>query len=60
MYLTSFSGSELIGLASSFAILIGENKPEDELVLLATFATALADNFAILAAAKAFDNKNSY
>ena len=51
-------GSELIGLASSFALLIGENKSSEELGILAAFTTSLADNLAILATTKAIQEQN--
>ena len=42
-----FSGCNLIGLASSLAIAVGEDIDADELALFAAFFTAFADNFLI-------------
>ena len=49
MNLSNLSGSNLIGLASSLAILISQNLTTDEIGLLAAFFTALGDNLALLA-----------
>ena len=46
------SGCNLIGLAASLAILIGEQFDEDELNTLASFFSALGDNLALLASCK--------
>ena len=46
------SGYNLIGLASSLAILIGEQFDEDDLNVLAAFFTALGDNIAIITITK--------
>lgn len=53
MCLDDLSSCELIGLASSLAILIGENLNASESATLAAFLTALADNLAIIATVKA-------
>lgn len=46
------SGANLIGLASSLAILISEQFDADELNILASFFSALGDNLGIIAACK--------
>lgn len=43
------SGSELVALASIFSIYISQGLSTDELATLASFFSALGDNFAILA-----------
>ncbi len=45
----NLSSSNLIGLSSSLAILIGEELSIDELSVLAAFFTSFADNLAIIA-----------
>ena len=45
----NLSSSNLIGLSSSLAILIGEELSIDELSDLAAFFTSFADNLAIIA-----------
>lgn len=52
-----FSSCNLIGLASSLAISIGEEMDADELAVLAAFFTAFADNLAIIAAKKSLEEK---
>ena len=54
MNISNLSGSNLIAIASSLAILISQDLSADEIGVLAAFFTALADNLAILAI-----NKNS-
>ncbi len=49
MNLSNLSGSNLIGLASSMAILISQDLTTDEIGLLSAFFTALGDNLALLA-----------
>ena len=49
MCLNDLSDPNLVGLASSLAILIGESLSNDEIATFATFFTALGDNLAILA-----------
>lgn len=49
MNISNLSGSNLIALASSLAILISQNLSADEIGVLAAFFTALGDNLAILA-----------
>ena len=46
------SGCNLIGLASSLAIIISKDFNSDDLAILAAFITALGDNLALLAATK--------
>lgn len=46
------SGYNLIALASSLAILIGEQFDTDDLNVLAAFFSALGDNIAIIAATR--------
>ena len=50
MNLSNLSGSNLIGLASSLAILISQDLTTDEIGLLAACFTALGDNLALLIA----------
>ena len=58
MNLSSLSGSNLIALASSLAILISQDLTTDEIGLLAAFFTALGDNLA-LSIASPFPQKDS-
>ena len=53
MCFSDFSSCNLIGLASSLAIAIGEDLTSDEAAVLAAFFTAFADNLAIIATTKA-------
>ena len=46
------SGYNLVGLASSLAILISKDFNSEDLAILATFITVLGDNLALLAATK--------
>ena len=57
MCFSDFSSCNLIGLASSLAISIGEDMDADELDVLAAFFTAFADNLAIIAAKKSMEEK---
>ena len=57
MCFSDFSSCNLIGLASSLAIDIGEDIDADELAVLAAFFTAFADNLAIIAAKKSLEGK---
>lgn len=57
MCFSDFSSCNLIGLASSLAIAIGEDIEADELAVLAAFFTAFADNLAIIAAKKSLEEK---
>ena len=60
MGFSNLSSCELIGLASSLAIAIGENLSADGVASLAAFTTALGDNLAIIATQKSqnLDNAN--
>lgn len=60
MGFSNLSSCELIGLASSLAIAIGENLSADDVASLAAFTTALGDNLAIIATQKSqnLDNTN--
>lgn len=60
MGFSNLSSCELIGLASSLAIAIGENLSADDVASLASFTTALGDNLAIIATQKSqnLDNAN--
>ncbi len=55
MCFSDFSSCNLIGLASSLAISIGEDMDADELAVLAAFFTAFADNLAIIATKKSLE-----
>lgn len=48
MYLSDFSNSELVLLASSLALAFSNNFDKEDLLILAAFFTALGDNLAIL------------
>jgi hypothetical protein len=56
MCLSDLSSCELVGLASSVAILIGNNVTSDEASLLSSFFNALGDNLAIISST--LDNTN--
>lgn len=60
MGFSNLSSCELIGLASSLAIAIGENLSADDVASLAAFTTTLGDNLAIIATQKSqnLDNAN--
>lgn len=61
MCFSDLSSCNLIGLASSLAIAVGEDLSADEVSILAAFFTAFGDNLAIIAARKSIDeaeNKN--
>ena len=60
MGFSNLSSCELIGLASSLAIAIGENLSADDVASVAAFTTALGDNLAIIATQKSqnLDNAN--
>ena len=47
MNLSNLSGSNLIALASSLAILISQDLTSDEIASLAAFFSALGDNLAL-------------
>lgn len=48
MNLSNLSGSNLIALASSLAVLISQELTTDEIGLLSAFFTALGDNLALI------------
>lgn len=56
MCFSDLSGCNLIGLASSVAIAIGENLTLEEVTTLAAFITAVGDNLAIIATQKALED----
>lgn len=58
MCFSDLSSCNLIGLASSLAITIGENLTADEAAILAAFFTAFADNLAIIATTKSRDESD--
>ena len=58
MCFSDLSSCNLIGLASSLAIAIGENLSTDEVTTLAAFVTALGDNLAIIATQKSLEDSN--
>lgn len=55
MCFSDLSSCNLIGLASSLAITIGNNLTADEASILSTFLTSLADNLAIIATKKSIE-----
>lgn len=55
MCFSDLSSCNLIGLASSLAITIGDNLTADEASILSTFLTSLADNLAIIATKKSIE-----
>lgn len=59
MCFSDLSSCNLIGLASSLAITVGENLTSDEAAILAAFFTAFADNLAIIATTKARDESEN-
>ena len=46
--ISDFSNCELVAIASSLAIAISEQMSKDDVLVLATFFSALGDNLAIL------------
>lgn len=46
------SGSNLIGLSSSLALIVSQDLSAEELGILAAFFTSFADNLAIIATTK--------
>ena len=55
----NLSYCDLIGLASSLAILISEDLSNDEISILSAFFNALSDNLAIIATQKSSNNDSS-
>lgn len=58
MCFSDLSSCNLIGLASSLAIAIGEGLTSNEVAILAAFITALGDNLAIIATKKGIEENN--
>lgn len=52
MNLNKISGYDLIALASSLSIFIGEQLSSNDLAILASFFSALGDNLGIISASK--------
>ena len=59
MNLNNLSGCNIVGLASSFAILLGENLSAEDTALLAAFTVTLGDNLALLATTKAIEEEQN-
>ena len=59
MCFSDLSNCNLIGLASSLAITVGENLTSDEASVLSAFFNAFADNLAIIASTKARDESQN-
>ena len=59
MCVSDLSSCNLIGLASSLAIAVGENLTSNEVAILGAFFTAFADNLAIIASTKARDESQN-
>ena len=59
MNLSDLSGCNLIGLASSLSILLGENLSANELNILSAFLSSLGDNLALIAAAKSIEEEKN-
>lgn len=55
MCFSDLSSCNLIGLASSLAIAIGDNLTADEASILSAFLNSLADNLAIIATKKSIE-----
>ena len=58
MCFSDLSSCNLIGLASSLAIAIGENLSVEVVTTLAAFVTALGDNLAIIATQKSLEESD--
>lgn len=54
----SCSGLDLIGLASSLAILISQNADVDDLNILSAFFSALGDNLSLIATSRSICESN--
>lgn len=52
-----FPGSNLIGLASSLAFFLSKDLSADDIGLWSSFFSALADNMAIISAAKSMEEE---
>lgn len=55
MCFSDLSSCNLIGLSSSLAISIGNSLSADEVTVLSTFLTSLADNLSIIATKKSLE-----
>ena len=55
MCFSDLSSCNLIGLASSLAIAVGEDLTADEAAILSAFFTAFSDNLSIIATTKSRD-----
>lgn len=58
-YLSNLSGAELIALANLVAIFLSQDKTIEELTILSTFLTSVADNLALLASSNFSENPDS-
>lgn len=58
MCFSDLSSCNLIGLASSFAIAIGDGLTANEASILSAFLNSLADNLAIIATKKSIEESN--
>ena len=56
MCISDLSGCNLIGFASSLALLVSQEVETEDLAILAAFFTAFADNLALYAAGKIIPN----
>ena len=54
MNLNKISGYDLIALASSLSIFIGEQLSSNDLAILASFFSALGDNLGIISTSKSY------
>ncbi|MCI9063769.1 MAG: hypothetical protein HFJ17_04125 [Clostridia bacterium] len=57
MHLNDLSGCNLVGLASSLSIIIGENLSSSDLAILSAFILILSDNLAMLSITKALEEQ---
>lgn len=60
MCFSDLSSCNLIGLASSLAIAVGEDLTSDEASILSAFFNAFADNLAIIASTTQCPNRDRY
>ena len=59
MCFSDLSSCNLIGLASSLAISIGDNLTADETSILSAFLNSLSDNLAIIATKKSIEESKN-
>lgn len=59
MCFSDLSSCNLIGLASSLAIAVGEDLTSDDASILSAFFNAFADNLAIIATKKSAEESNN-